>query len=244
MEDSNLAKTFKMTNGAASTQTYKEVYPEYKVSSGPPETLKDSGSAKFMDAPDEFLAELYVTKGAEWAFNELVNRHSCKIYKLAYKYTGDESNANDILQEVFITLFQKLDTFRGESKFSTWLYNITKNASFMHYRKNKKHHSNISMTVDHDIEWSDPNEFQIEDWRFIPDAVMIEDQKRYKINEAISGLPEIYSNVLLMRDYEGRTNIEIGEILNISLPAVKSRIRRARKMVRERLAEFGTENLY
>lgn len=243
MGNSNLAKNYKAANRATQNQSFKDVYPEYVASPGSPQTLKNGGRPKFIDAPDELLAKLYVSQGTEWAFNELVNRHSCNIYKLAYRYTGDESVANDVLQEVFLTLFQKLDSFRGESKFSTWLYTIAKNTSFMYLRTNKKHQSNISLTTEYKNEEGDLTELQIEDWRFIPDTVMIEDEKRYKIDEAISGIPEIYSKVLRMRDIEGYTNIEIGEMLNISLPAVKSRIRRARIMFKEKLAVYGQKEL-
>ena len=232
MRNSNLAQTQK-------TQGYEDI-----AVADPNRFNGELGRTEYLKAPDELLAQLYVSKKAEWAFNELVNRYSCKIYKLAYKYTRDESNANDILQDVFLTLFQKIDTFRGESKFSTWVHGITRNTSLMYLKKHKKHSKNLSLSRESDIEDGTSPDFIVEDWRFIPDTVMMQEEKRYKVEEALSAVPEMYSTVLRLRDLEGYTNIEIGEILGISLSAVKSRVRRARIQLREGLAQNNQEELY
>ena len=116
MKNSNLAQTQKSFNGSAHTEVYNDTNPEYKMSFASPETSREKTKAEFVNAPDELLAGLYVSKNAEWAFNELVNRYSCKIYNLAYKYTKDESNANDVLQEVFLTRYSKSWTLSGASQ--------------------------------------------------------------------------------------------------------------------------------
>lgn len=231
MRNSNLAKTQK-------TQGYQAL-----AVADPKSFDVEPGKTEYLKAPDELLAQLYISKKAEWAFNELVNRYSCKVYKLAYKYTKDESNANDVLQEVFLTLFQKLDTFRGESKFSTWVHGITRNTSLMYLKKHRKHLKNLSLTRQSDAEDGASPEFVVEDWRFIPDTVMMQEEKRYKVEEALGAIPEMYSSVLRLRELEGRTNIEIGEILGISLSAVKSRVRRARIQLRDSLVRSGSANL-
>ncbi len=230
MSNTNLAQTQK-------TKGYDMPAADPKQFSGEP------ARTEYLKAPDELLAELYVSKKAQWAFNELVNRYSCKIYKLAYKFTKDENGANDVLQEVFLALFQKLDTFRGESKFSTWVFGITRNTSLMYLKKQRKHLRDLSLTGAPDAEGDTP-EFLVEDWRFIPDTLIMEEEKRYKVEEALSAIPEKYNTVLRMRDLEGRTNLEIGAILGISLSAVKSRVRRARMQLKESLVQYRVNELY
>jgi RNA polymerase sigma-70 factor, ECF subfamily len=244
MRNSNLAQIQKPLNSTAHSQAYEQLNTQNSKSVGDKEAAGKHDEHGFIKAPDELLAELYVSKNAEWAFNELVNRYSCKIYNLAYKYTKDESNANDVLQEVFLALFQKLDTFRGESKFSTWVYGITRNTSLMYLKKYKKHLNTLSLTRESSTEDDASSDFVVEDWRFIPDTIMMQEEKRYKVDEAMSTISEIFSTVLRLRDLEGRTNVEIGKILGISLPAVKSRVRRARTQLRESLAQHDSEELY
>lgn len=244
MRNSNLAQIQKPLNSTARSKAYEQLITQNPGSAEDKGATGDYGQHEFIKAPDELLAELYVRKNTEWAFNELVNRYSCKIYNLAYKYTKDESNANDVLQEVFLTLFQKLDTFRGESKFSTWVFGITRNTSLMYLKKHGKHLKTMSLTRESGTEDGASSDFVVEDWRFIPDTVMMQEEKRYKVDEALSTISEIYSTVLRLRDLEGRTNIEIGEILGISLPAVKSRVRRARMQLRDSLEQYSQEELY
>ena len=163
---------------------------------------------------------------------------------LLLKYTRDERNADDVLQEVFFTLFQKLNTFRGESKFSTWLYGITKNTSLMYLKKHRKHLRDLPLTGESDTEEDSVGAVVVEDWRFIPGSVLMQEERREKVEEAMSGIPEIYSTVLRLRDLDGCSNEEVGEMLGISLPSVKSRIRRARIHLKDNLADYSGAELY
>jgi RNA polymerase sigma-70 factor (ECF subfamily) len=187
---------------------------------------------------DEKLVKLYLQEEDEWAFNEIVNRYSCKIYRLALKYTENERNADDIMQEVFLTLVEKLATFGNKSKFSTWLYSLTKNTSLMYLRKNKKYQTDRSLVDDS----SDDNEsnyvIPAEDWRFIPEQLYEQEKRRESVNAAMEEIPEIYRTVLRLKDMEGHTNCEISNILGMSLSAVKSRVRRARIQMKDKLSEF------
>ena len=90
------------------------------------------------DLTDEELVSLYVAGRGEDAFNELVSRYSEKVYRLAYRITNNQNDAEEILQEVFLILVEKLSTFRKESRFSTWLYRVASNASFMYIRNMRK----------------------------------------------------------------------------------------------------------
>src|ERR1700739_3555613 len=91
---------------------------------------------------DEELVRVFVEDQDEKAFNEIVDRYGDKIYRTALRITHNPSDAEDVLQQVFITLMEKLDTFNEESKFSTWLYGVAANASFLHLRTDKKRHEN------------------------------------------------------------------------------------------------------
>ncbi|KAB2832277.1 MAG: sigma-70 family RNA polymerase sigma factor, partial [Candidatus Dadabacteria bacterium] len=90
------------------------------------------------DLSDEDLVSLFVARRDEEAFNEIVNRYGDKVYRLAYRITGSQSDAEEVLQEVFLILVEKLSTFRKESRFSTWLYRVASNASFMFIRNSRK----------------------------------------------------------------------------------------------------------
>lgn len=244
MKNTNLAETQNAFSNSTVVETYQIMNPGYELDTEARETSDNFLAAQFQDATDEVLVQIHVKYGAEWPFNELVNRYGCKIYKLAHKYTRDDRNADDVLQEVFLTLFQKLSTFRGESKFSTWLYGLTRNTSLMYLKKHKKHLRNLPLPGESDSEEGAVSELAIEDWRFIPDNVLMEEQRRAKVEDAMSGIPEIYSSVLRLRDLEERTNEEVGELLGISLSAVKSRVRRARMYVKENLAGYSGAELY
>jgi len=90
------------------------------------------------NSKDEALVKVFVNEQSEDAFTELVNRYSDKVYRLAYRITGNPDDAEEVLQEVFIILVEKLNTFRQESRFSTWLYRVAANASYMFLRGGKK----------------------------------------------------------------------------------------------------------
>ena len=192
---------------------------------------------------DEELVESYVSAQDEDAFNELVNRYSDKIYRLAYRITGDPTNAEEVLQEVFIILVEKLNTFRSESKFSTWLYRVAANASYMFLRNGKKY-QNGSLSLD---DYKPYNDYGVlegvedKDWSSAPDSELLGREGTEKIERAISELPDDYKVVFLMKDVEGMTSKEIAKALGLSLPAVKSRVLRARLFLRDRLSEYFSE---
>jgi len=198
----------------------------------------------YRNEDDENLVRLYIEHEDEWAFNEIVNRYSCKIYRHALKYTKNERNADDILQEVFLTLVEKLETFRNESNFSTWLYSLTKNTSLMYLRKNKKYQSELHLYDDTYNQEGAQYVIPTEDWRFIPDEIIIQEKKREKIDKAMMEIPEIYRTVLRLKDMEGHSNKEVSNLLGISIAAVKSRALRARLQIKDKLSGLDPIELY
>lgn len=199
-----------------------------------------SGEHKAEELRDEELVRLYVSSQDENAFNELVNRYGDKVYRLAYRITSNPDDAEEILQEVFIILMEKLGTFREESRFSTWLYRVASNASFMYLRNGSKINKK-ELSLD---DYKPYNDYGVltgvaeKDWSDRPDSTLLNREGTEIIEKAISELPEDYRIVFHMKDIEGLTSKEISKILGLTLPAVKSRVLRARLFLRDRLSDY------
>jgi RNA polymerase sigma-70 factor (ECF subfamily) len=195
------------------------------------------------DKSDDELVNLYTKTGNENAFDEIVSRYANKIYGFALRITRNSSDAEEVFQEVFLTLTKKLDTFRGESKFSSWLYRITVNASYMYLRSQKKHESNISLEnyYPYDEKGTLMGRVMEKDWSSRPDIIIFSNEALKIIDKSINELPESYRTVFHLRDAEGLSNEEVADILEISIPAVKSRLHRARLFLRDRLSDYFHE---
>jgi RNA polymerase sigma-70 factor (ECF subfamily) len=175
-------------------------------------------------------------RGDASALRELVDRHSRKVYQLALKLTRNETDAEDVLQETFLRVFSRIETFRGEAAFSSWLYRIAANACFAKLGDRRKHdHLDID-DVHPEFEGSSPP--TINDWSRQPDTVLLSKEAADVLNGAIDQLPEDFRVVFLLRDVEGLSNAEVAEILDLSVPAVKSRLHRARLFLRKKLAGY------
>jgi len=195
------------------------------------------------DKSDEELVNLYTNDGEEYAFDEIVSRYSDRIYGFAFRITRNTSDAEEVFQEVFLTLTKKLDTFRGESKFSSWLYRVTVNASYMYLRSQKKHESNISLEnyAPYDDKGTLMGRIMYKDWSSRPDILIYSKEALIIIDESINELPESYRTVFHLRDIEGLSNEEVADILEITVPAVKSRLHRARLFLRDKLSDYFHE---
>ncbi len=193
--------------------------------------------------PDEELVKRFTEDDDEEAFNEIVNRYTDTIYRIALRIINNPSEVEEVLQEVFLTLIKKLDTFRQESKFSTWLYRVVVNTSYMYLRaERKKNESEMNLPdyVPYDRSGR-LNGIQNKDWSYESDMALLCMERMEIIEKAISELPEYNRVVFLLRDVEGLTNEEVSKVLGISLPAVKSRIRRARLFLRDKLSDYFYE---
>jgi RNA polymerase sigma-70 factor, ECF subfamily len=201
-----------------------------------------NGILNHKELSDEELVKCFVKAQDEEAFNEIVNRYGDKIYRIALRITHNPSDAEDVLQEVFIKLVKKLHTVRGESKFSTWLYRVTANESYMHVRTEKKYKSDIGLEkfVPYDEDGTLKG-VEAKDWSDRPDKVLIDKEVMEMIENAVDELPMPYRAVFHLRDVEGLTSHEIAKLLGLSLPNVKSRIHRARLFLRDRLSDYFYE---
>ncbi|HLJ94019.1 MAG TPA: sigma-70 family RNA polymerase sigma factor [Gemmataceae bacterium] len=172
---------------------------------------------------------------------EVFRDHAPRIYNLALRMLGNEADAEDVTQEVLLQLVRKLDTFRGESAFPTWLHRITVNAALAYRRKRasrEQHHVHDPLdTLFEEGKHAAP----VRNWWIQPDKAAVDKETQRLIEQAIAGLPEIYRDVYVLADVEGLANSEIADMLGLSVPAVKSRLHRARLLMRSALAPHFEE---
>jgi RNA polymerase sigma-70 factor (ECF subfamily) len=166
-----------------------------------------------------------------------------RVYNLARRMLGNDADAEDVTQDVLLQVVRKLSTFRGDAAFTTWLHRVTVNAALAARRKRARRDEGRV---------HDPLEAFTEDgkhagfvrpWPRLPDNVALDREEKQLIEQAIQGLPEMYRDVFVLADVEQMPNAEIGEILELSVPAVKSRLHRARLMMRDALARHYAERV-
>ena len=180
--------------------------------------------------------------GDATAFRELVQLNSANVYNVALKLLGNEQEAEDVLQETFLSAFQAIDSFEGRAKLSSWLYRIAYNASLMRLRKRK---GMTTFSLDEptgDSEGDDGRESRhLVDWSAVPDDQLLTAEARQEMDRAISELPESLRSTFILRDIQGLSGAETAEILDITVQAVKNRLHRARLRLRDHLSEYFVE---
>jgi RNA polymerase sigma-70 factor (ECF subfamily) len=180
-------------------------------------------------------------RGDDRAFTKLVNQYEDLVYSFAFKVCRDKEKAEETWQDTFVNVYRKLRQFDGKSKFTTWLYSIVINNCKMKHRKTKLELASIRIDEPHEKHEADAGGIAaptIPAWRDTPlDAVMDKELKT-KLDEAIRTLPYEYRVVFILRDVEGQSTEETAKILKLSVPAVKSRLRRGRIFLREQLNEY------
>jgi RNA polymerase sigma-70 factor (ECF subfamily) len=168
--------------------------------------------------------------GDKGALSELVSRYNEKIYNLALRILRNKEDAEDVLQETFLQVIRKLDTFDERSTFFTWIYRIATNASLMKLRKKKQVFTEL------------PDKPDLEDQLFIdwsqdPSLNVQNEEIKEVLNKAIGELSDIYRSVFILRDIEHLSIRETSNILNISEENVKIRLRRARLFLRDKISK-------
>ena len=175
-----------------------------------------------------------VIAGEIQLYHELIRPYERSVYVMALSYMKNEADAEDVAQEAFIRAFRKLESFRAESKFSTWLISITINEARTRLRRQALVRIEpLDQLPDEDKSVSPA---LLRDWREIPSEAVEREEVRDLIQLAVEQLPDIYREVFLLRDVEELTISETAEALNISVPSVKVRLHRARMMLQKQLA--------
>lgn len=176
----------------------------------------------------------------EAALAAFMAEYETRVFGLALRMTGNRQDAEEVLQDVFLTVFQKIDSFRGDSKLSSWIYRIATNAALMKLRKRPKvqqvpleEELGPAMTADGMI--AEP----VADWSRLPNDELDRKELIQRIEQAMNLLPADYRSVVVLRDVEGLSAQEACEILSLSEAALKSRLHRGRLFLRKQLADYA-----
>lgn len=172
-------------------------------------------------------------EGDKKALADLVKMYEKTIYNFAFKVCRDPERAENSMQETFLSMIKSLHQFDGKSKLSTWLYRIIVNHCLMEHRKKKLNY--ISFDTDDDDNLLE-NKYA-SDWSNIPDLNLENAELKKILDDSIQKLSPDYRIVFLLRDVEGLSTEETGKIVNLSVPAVKSRLHRARAFLRKEISE-------
>lgn len=185
---------------------------------------------------DETVLVAQAQRGGVEAFTELVNRYEAGIFRLARHITQNQEDAEDVLQETFLKAFEHLEDFQGNSKFYTWLVRIAVNQSLMKLRKRK---SDASVSLDEPFDTGEENlTREIAVWDPNPEQTYSREEIRAILEKAVESLPPTFRAVFALRDIEELSTEETAALLNLSIPAVKSRLLRARLRLREKLTRY------
>lgn len=165
-------------------------------------------------------------------FSEIVERHSDYVYNVALRMTGNPHDAEDIMQEAFLSAYKAYPSFRGQSRVTTWLYRITVNASLMRLRKEEKSRHMTQMGYE---------DTEVPDWAADPARVAANAELRRSLEVGISRLPPDLRTAVVLRDVQGFSGEEAAEILDISLASLKSRLHRGRVLLRKHLENVAAK---
>jgi RNA polymerase sigma-70 factor, ECF subfamily len=174
--------------------------------------------------------------GDRTEYARLVDTYYQLIYRLALKMLGNPQDAEDILQETFIKVYKNLNKFDGRSSLSTWIYRIATNEALMFLRKKNPEFISIDQPVENEEGEQEP--LQIVDWCCLPENELMSSEAKSHLDKAISELLPSLRAVFVLRDIQGLSTHETGEILGISEMAVKTRLSRARLRLRELLSGY------
>ena len=186
--------------------------------------------------PDEADVVSQARVGDPKAFSELVRRYEGKIFRLAQHITQNREDAEDVLQETFLKAYEHLDQFQGASKFYTWIVRIAVNQALMKLRKRK---ADKTVSMDESIDTGEDTVVrEIAAWDPSPEERYSKEELNSILESAVQSLAPAYRTVFILRDVEELSTEETAEALDLSVPAVKSRLLRARLQLRDKLTRY------
>lgn len=187
-----------------------------------------------VDDEQELVAK--ARQGDTVAFSALLRRYEGKIFRLAMNITQNREDAEDVLQETFLKAYEHLDQFLGNSKFYTWIVRIAVNQALMKLRKRR---SDRAVSLDEQIDTGEDTVVrEIAAWDPDPEERYSREELHEILDNVINELAPIYRTVFTLRDVDGLSTEETAEVLDLSVPAVKSRLLRARLQLRDKLTRF------
>ncbi|HUO59675.1 MAG TPA: RNA polymerase sigma factor [Candidatus Acidoferrales bacterium] len=187
-------------------------------------------------ASDETVLVDAARAGDVSAFEKLVRRYDRNVFRIAQHITQNREDAEDVVQDAFLKAYQNLGQFQGQSKFYTWLVRITVNEALMRLRRRRPERM---VSIDEDVKTEeDSMPREIADWSPNPEQLYNQAELKEILGKTIQGLPPSFRTVFVLRDVEGLSTEETADALDLSVPAVKSRLLRARLQLRERLNKY------
>lgn len=188
--------------------------------------------------PDAALVEA-LRREDPGAAEALVDAYGDRVYRLAFRITGSREDAEEAAQDALWTVARRIETFKGESAFGSWLYRIAANAAYQKIRRRRSKQREIALddvlpSLDGDgLHWE-----PMDDWSPRVDEHAIQNELKHVLETAIAALPSDYRTAVVLHDVEGMSNPDIAAALGISLAAVKSRVHRSRLYLRQQLAAW------
>ena len=179
--------------------------------------------------------------GEAMAAERLVTRYGERAYRLARSITGNGFDAEEVVQDAFWTVVRRIETFRGDSAFGSWLYRIVANAAYQKLRGRRGAGRELSLDeVLPSFDEYGHHVAPVADWSRRADDPAVRAEVREALTSAIDALPATYRTVVVLRDVEGRSHLEIATALGLSVAVVKTRVHRARLFLRKRLGDCLT----
>jgi RNA polymerase sigma-70 factor, ECF subfamily len=199
--------------------------------------IEDSAQSATRHAPDDDMALVEASMSGDIAaFEELVRRYDRKLLRIALQVTHNREDAQEAVQETFLKAYQKLNQFRGNSKFSTWLIRIALNEALMTLRRQRRYSRELP------LEYEDPNDnklpLDVADWSPNPEQLYSRSELQEILRKALEGLSPALRVVFVLRDVEVLSIKETAAALDLHPSAVKARLLRARLQLRENLSKF------
>ncbi len=176
---------------------------------------------------------LALKKGDKNSFSKLVDDYKNRIYSMAYKFTNDYGDAQDLAQEIFIKIYRQIRGFQGNSQLSTWIYRVGMNTCIDWKRKRDSFkETNLTALCETKLSYMARNNISSDK---SPESKAIYDEEQAELHRIIYDLPEIYKTVVIMYHFNNMSYEEIGQALDIPIKTVETRLYRARKMLKTKL---------
>lgn len=188
------------------------------------------------EVTDEMALVHAAKRGDVGAFEQLVKRYDRNVFRIAQHITQNREDAEDVVQDAFLKAYENLERFQENSKFYTWLVRIAVNESLMKLRKRR---TAKTVSLDEDVQTEEDSvPREVADWAPNPEQLYDQAELKDILARTVQGLPASFRTVFVLRDVEGLSTEETAEALDLSVPAVKSRLLRARLQLRERLNKY------
>jgi len=179
--------------------------------------------------------------GDQSAVSELARDYGPRLYQLALRHLKNHEDAEEVVQDVLMKVYRKIDAFRGDSALSSWMYRITFNTAMSRLRRTRTmRQAEVDLEIGHDLsDEGKPLGIDPADWSNMADEWLLRRELREQFAAAVGGLPAIYREPVILRDLKGMSTEEASSALNVKDQTLKSRLHRGRTMLRKRLADFA-----